>query len=92
MRCLQVTDYENSLIDQLKSDDASCQLEAIRNIKNAVIGIKSKKSAFIAKGLIPRLLELMVRSNAGIEFAVEGAAILGSFARGLLHLHFVMQI
>ncbi|XP_065052467.1 armadillo repeat-containing protein 8-like [Rhopilema esculentum] len=82
MRCLQVTDYENSLIDQLKSDDASCQLEAIRNIKNAVIGIKSKKSAFIAKGLIPRLLELMVRSNAGIEFAVEGAAILGSFARG----------
>ena len=26
----KVTDFENSLIDQLKSDDASCQLEAIR--------------------------------------------------------------
>ena len=29
-----------------------------------------------------RLLELMLRADASVEFAIEGAAILGSLARG----------
>ena len=29
-----------------------------------------------------RLLELMLRPDASVEFAIEGAAILGSLARG----------
>eukprot|EP00794_Sanderia_malayensis_P017631 gene17631-19385_t len=82
MKCLQINDYESNLIEQLHSEDPSIQLEAIRNIKNASIGIKSKKTAFISKGLVPRLLQLMLREDASVEFAIEGAAILGSFARG----------
>ena len=31
-----------------------------------------------------RLLELMLRNDASVEFAIEGAAILGSLARGLV--------
>jgi len=82
MKCFQITDYESSLIDKLNSDNAEEQLDAARNIKNATIGIKSKKSSFIARGFVPRLLELMLRPDASVEFAIEGAAILGSLARG----------
>lgn len=53
-----------------------------RNIKNAVIGNKAKKSSFIRLDVIPKIIELLVQDDTGIEFIVESVVLLGSLARG----------
>lgn len=53
-----------------------------RNIKNAVIGNKAKKSSFIRLKIIPKIIELLVQDDTGIEFVVESVVLLGSLARG----------
>lgn len=54
-----------------------------RNIKNAVIGNKAKKSSFIRLKIIPKIIELLVQDDTGIEFVVESVVLLGSLARGM---------
>ena len=55
-----------------------------RNIKNAVIGNKAKKSSFIRLNVIPKVIELLVQDDTGIEFVVESVVLLGSLARGVV--------
>lgn len=56
-----------------------------RNIKNAVIGNKAKKSSFIRLDVIPKIIELLVQDDTGIEFVVESVVLLGSLARGMTY-------
>lgn len=56
---------------------------SFRNIKNAVIGNKAKKSSFIRLDVIPKIIELLVLDDTGIEFVVESVVLLGSLARGI---------
>ena len=53
-----------------------------RNIKNAVIGNKLKKTSFIVLGTIPKLVELMLQDNCSVDLIIEAAAVIGSLARG----------
>jgi len=57
-----------------------------RNIKNAVIGNKAKKSSFIRLNVIPKIIELLVQDDTRIEFVVESVVLLGSLARGMLKM------
>ena len=54
-----------------------------RNIKNAVIGNKAKKSSFIRLNVIPKIIELLLQDDTGIEFVVESVVLFGSLARGI---------
>jgi len=73
---------EMQLMETLNTNDVDERCKAARKIRNCLIGIKSKKSLFVANGLIERLLDLMVEEDTSIEFAVEASVILGSLAHG----------
>ncbi|EDO45842.1 predicted protein [Nematostella vectensis] len=45
------------------------------------IGNKSKKSLLITLGAIPKLVAVLSKEDAGLEFVVEAIVVLGSFAR-----------
>lgn len=66
----------------LSSPDQDDRLQAVTNIKNAVIGNKAKKSSFIRLNVIPKVIELLLQDDSGIEFVVESIVLLGSLARG----------
>lgn len=58
------------------------------NIKNAVIGNKAKKSSFIRLDIIPKILQLLMQDDTGIDFVVESVVLLGSLARGRAYQQF----
>ncbi|KAJ7391998.1 Armadillo repeat-containing protein 8 [Desmophyllum pertusum] len=45
---------------------------------------KAKKSSFIRLDIIPKIIELLVQDDTGIEFVVESVVLLGSLARATL--------
>jgi len=74
--------FDEYFMKDLSSDEPNERYLAIKNIKNSLIGMKTRKSQYINAGLIERLLELMVEENTMVEFAVEAAVVLGSLAKG----------
>lgn len=50
-----------------------------------MIGNKAKKSSFIRLDVIPKIIELLVQDDTGIEFVVESVVLLGSLARGMVY-------
>ncbi|KAJ7391999.1 Armadillo repeat-containing protein 8 [Desmophyllum pertusum] len=75
-------DTDEVFVNNLSSPDHDDRLQAVTNIKNAVIGNKAKKSSFIRLDIIPKIIELLVQDDTGIEFVVESVVLLGSLARG----------
>lgn len=69
-------------MNTLSSHDPDDRLQAVTNIKNAVIGNKAKKSSFVRLDVIPKIIELLLRDDTGIECVVESVVLLGSLARG----------
>jgi len=45
------------VLDMLLDPDS--QLQAVRDIKNAIIGNRKKKTAFNSAGAVPRLVEIL---------------------------------
>lgn len=75
-------DTDEVFVNNLSSSDYDDRLQAVTNIKNAVIGNKAKKSSFIRLDIIPKIIQLLVQDDTGIEFVVESVVLLGSLARG----------
>lgn len=75
-------DADEVFVNNLCSPEYDDRLQAVTNIKNAVIGNKAKKSSFIRLDVIPKIIELLVQDDTGIEFVVESVVLLGSLARG----------
>ncbi|KAM7446608.1 Armadillo repeat-containing protein 8 [Porites harrisoni] len=75
-------DTDEVYVNNLSSPHLDDRLQAVTNIKNAVIGNKAKKSSFIRLNVIPKVIELLVQDDTGIEFVVESVVLLGSLARG----------
>ncbi|XP_078344831.1 armadillo repeat-containing protein 8-like isoform X1 [Oculina patagonica] len=75
-------DTDEVFVNNLSSPEHDDRLQAVTNIKNAVIGNKAKKSSFIRLDVIPKIIELLVQDDTGIEFVVESVVLLGSLARG----------
>ncbi|WIA40510.1 hypothetical protein OEZ86_013860 [Tetradesmus obliquus] len=68
------------LEEGLKSSDSSTRLQAVRELKNTVIGNRFKKQQFT--GLVPALLELLT-SSRDADLLVQAVAALGSLAYGV---------
>ncbi|XP_057303616.1 armadillo repeat-containing protein 8-like [Hydractinia symbiolongicarpus] len=73
---------DGNYMELLGSEDNDERYQAIRNIRNLLIGMKSRKTRFVENGLIEKLLELMIEEDTTVEFAVEAAVVLGTIARG----------
>ena len=54
----------SELLQALGSGDADSQLQAVRTIKNGIIGNKGKKTAFSSAGAVPRLVEIVRNATA----------------------------
>ncbi|GFT54197.1 armadillo repeat-containing protein 8 [Nephila pilipes] len=78
-------DVENSqqeFIDRLYCPEPQTCLEAVKNLKNSVIGSNKQKGLVIQMGVLPRLFQFLVDKNSSPELMIEAAVTLGSLARG----------
>jgi len=73
---------QQEVVDRLRSLDRSTRLKAVREIKNQIIGNKSKKLSYIKLEAVPRVVELL-QENSDAFLLVQSAATVGSFAYGL---------
>ncbi|GBL91450.1 Armadillo repeat-containing protein 8 [Araneus ventricosus] len=78
-------DVENSqqeYIDRLYCPDPHTCLDAVRHLKNSVIGSNKQKGIVIDMGVLPRLFQLLMDKNSSPELMTEAAVTLGSLALG----------
>lgn len=73
---------QQEVLDRLRSSDRSIRLKAVRDIKNQIIGNKSKKLSYIRLQAVPEVVALL-HDNADALLLVQSAAAVGSFAYGL---------
>lgn len=69
------------LVESLSSLDNTARLKAIRDVKNQIIGNKTKKLSYIKLGAVPRVVEILA-SDTEVSLLVQSAAAVGSFACG----------
>ncbi|XP_044482367.1 armadillo repeat-containing protein 8 isoform X3 [Mangifera indica] len=87
----------NGIIHRLASDDQDVKLRALRELKNQIIGNRTKKLSFLKLGAVPAVAAVLYDAvlvddviNANIDhnysvnknIIVQSAAVLGSFACG----------
>eukprot|EP00897_Mesotaenium_endlicherianum_P006392 jgi/Mesen1/5781/ME000293S04936 len=75
-------DRPEDLVEGLSSLDSNARLKALRDVKNQIIGNKTKKLSYIKLGAVPRVVEILA-SNSEIPLLVQSAAAVGSFACGI---------
>ncbi|XP_028795159.1 armadillo repeat-containing protein 8 [Neltuma alba] len=75
------------ILDRLASSDCEIKLKSIREVKNKIIGNRTKKLSYIKLGTVPVvasvLAEADANSDSGANLIVQSAAVLGSFACGV---------
>lgn len=71
------------LVAKLGAADSESRLHAIRDVKNQIIGNKSRKLSYIKLGAVPRVVELLASADAELPVRIQCAATVGSFAYGL---------
>ncbi|XP_027335549.1 armadillo repeat-containing protein 8-like isoform X2 [Abrus precatorius] len=76
--CLSSSD---PILDRLASSDCEVKLKAIREVKNRIIGNRTKKLSYIKLGAVPAVAAALVDSDPNL--IVQSAATLGSFACGV---------
>ncbi|KAI5064927.1 hypothetical protein GOP47_0019622 [Adiantum capillus-veneris] len=69
------------LVENLSSLDTTARLKALRDVKNQIIGNKTKKLSYIKLGAVPRVVEILA-SDSETPLLVQSAAAVGSFACG----------
>nr|XP_011459509.1 PREDICTED: armadillo repeat-containing protein 8 isoform X2 [Fragaria vesca subsp. vesca] len=84
-----VTAPNSDLLTRLSSPDSQVQLKALRELKNRIIGNRTKKLAFVKLGLVPAVAAILAstaqahtRPDHDSNLLVQSAAALGSFACG----------
>ncbi|CAL1280000.1 unnamed protein product [Larinioides sclopetarius] len=78
-------DVENSqqeYIERLYCPDPHTCLDAVRHLKNSVIGSNKQKGIVIQMGVLPKLFQLLMDKNSSPELMTEAAVTLGSLALG----------
>lgn len=79
--------FSDPILDRLASADSQIKLKAIREVKNKIIGNRTKKIFYLKLGAVPIVASILadadVISDAGVNLIVQSAAVLGSFACGV---------
>ena len=70
------------LLEKMRSMDPDKRLRAVKEVKNQIIGNKTKKLCYIKLGAVPQILE-MLAADSEDQLLVQCAACAGSFAYGL---------
>eukprot|EP00873_Tetraselmis_striata_P006934 jgi/Tetstr1/427198/TSEL_017386.t1 len=73
---------EASAVEALSSPDDDVRLKALREVKNQVIGNRTKKAVYVRLGAVPKVADILA-SSTNSALLVQSAATLGSFAYGL---------
>ncbi|XP_012568731.1 uncharacterized protein [Cicer arietinum] len=75
------------ILHRLSSSDYEIKLKAIREVKNQIIGNRTKKISYIKLGAVPAVADALAQADAdndcGSNLIVQSAAVLGSFACGV---------
>lgn len=71
------------LVQRLYSNDSTTKFKAVREVKNQIIGNKSKKLSYIKLGAVPRVVQLLASEGEPNSLKVQSAAAVGSFAYGV---------
>ncbi|RAL43100.1 hypothetical protein DM860_009882 [Cuscuta australis] len=78
------------LIGRLSSTSSEIQLKALRELKNQIIGNRTKKVLFLKLGAVPAVVSVLssaASASGGAEIndslLIQSAAVIGSFACGL---------
>jgi len=75
------------ILHRLSSSDYEVMLKAIREVKNQIIGNRTKKLSYIKLGAVPAVTDALAAANADSDFGsnliIQSAAVLGSFACGV---------
>ncbi|GMH00047.1 hypothetical protein Nepgr_001886 [Nepenthes gracilis] len=76
------------LIARLSSSDGEAKLKSLRELKNQIIGNRTKKLSYVKLGAVPAvvsILALAVESgdSSASSVIIQSAAIIGSFACGI---------
>ncbi|KAL5567129.1 hypothetical protein UlMin_030293 [Ulmus minor] len=83
------TSRSNSdLLPRLTSPDGEVQVKALRELKNRIIGNRTKKLSFIKLGFVPPVADVLAsKAQAGADrdsnLLIQSAAVIGSFACGV---------
>ncbi|XP_062171766.1 uncharacterized protein LOC133877469 isoform X2 [Alnus glutinosa] len=74
----------SDLLVRLGSTDPEVKLRALREVKNQIIGNRTKKLSFLKLGAVPAVAAALsqAQSQAQADLLVQSAAVLGSFACG----------
>lgn len=77
----------DQILHRLSSSEYEIKLKAIREVKNQIIGNRTKKLSYIKLGVAPAVAVALAEANAdsdsGANLIVQSAAVLGSFACGV---------
>ncbi|OIV95567.1 hypothetical protein TanjilG_04904 [Lupinus angustifolius] len=73
----------DSILDRLTSSGCEIKLKAIREVKNQIIGNRTKKLSYINLGAVPAVSAALSDSDSAPNLIVQAAAALGSFACGV---------
>lgn len=72
------------LTSLLRSESNEVKLKALRELKNQIIGNRTKKLSYIKLGAVPRILEILASADdSDFPILVQSAATIGSFACGV---------
>ncbi|KAF3777158.1 Armadillo repeat-containing protein 8 [Nymphaea thermarum] len=71
------------LIERLSSGDRNSRLKALRELKNQIIGNRTKKLSYIKLGAVPRVAEILASDSLDAPLLVQSAATIGSFTCGV---------
>ncbi|PIA48490.1 hypothetical protein AQUCO_01400820v1 [Aquilegia coerulea] len=72
------------LISLLRSESKEVKLKALREVKNQIIGNRTKKLSYIKLGAVPKILEILSSSDDSESLIlIQSAATIGSFACGV---------
>ncbi|KAK7305321.1 hypothetical protein VNO77_43225 [Canavalia gladiata] len=71
------------ILDRLASSDCEVKLKAIREVKNRIIGNRTKKLSYIKLGAVPVVAAALADSDSAPNLIVHSAAAIGSFACGV---------
>ncbi|KAF5193379.1 Armadillo repeat-containing protein [Thalictrum thalictroides] len=78
------TNRPEVLISLLRSESKEVKVKSLRELKNQIIGNRTKKLSYIKLGAVPKILEILSSSDdSESSILIQSAATIGSFACGV---------
>ncbi|KAF8395853.1 hypothetical protein HHK36_019807 [Tetracentron sinense] len=78
------TNRPEDLITRLRSSEGEAKLKALKEVKNQIIGNRTKKLSYIKIGAVPTVAGILASAgDSDASLLIQSAAVIGSFACGV---------